>query len=446
MGRLLPQAMQSFAFDRNELAGALGDIGVFVPIVAALVTFNGVNATMALVVAGLLYAASGIYFKVPVPVQPLKAVAAIAIASGVGPSVLSAAGIWMGAILVLLAVTGLADSIERLLSRPVIRGIQLALGLTLVKAGYELMMKKQFLIGGTKLTFSAFGHALPVGLLAGIAGIAIILVFKTSKRWPASLIVIGLGALVGLFLGGYERLASLQVGMSPWQSALPGRADFLLALTLLVIPQIPLTLANSIAATATTASAYFGRKAHRVTPKALSLSLGAANTLSGLMGGMPLCHGAGGMTAHYKFGARSGGANLIIGMLLVLLGLLFGRSAVTLMSLVPFSIYGILLMYLGLEHALLIADSVEDKHHLFIALAIGALSAASGNLFVAVMAGIGLNLGLEVVSRRSAPGPALPVSLSIRGDATARQLALSCSQSSTSNPALRGSMKCGGSW
>lgn len=390
-----------FEFNRNELAGALGDIGVFIPIVAALVTMNGVNVTLALVTAGLLYIAAGAYFRVPVPVQPLKAVAAIAIASGVGPSVLSAAGIWMGVILLTLSLTGFIHRVEKIFNRPVVRGIQLALGFTLVKAGYDLIVKKQFVLGGQAAVLSVAGYSLPYGVFVGIAGIVLILVFRQSKRWPASLIVISLGVILGLSTNGLGILSLSGLGPAKLAPAFPSRADFILALLLLVTPQLPMTLANSIVATSSAGEGYFEARARRLTTRALATSLGVTNLISGLIGGMPLCHGAGGMTAHYKFGARTGGANLMIGGLFIVTGLLFGGSALALMSIVPFSVYGVLLIYLGIEHAILIADSLNEKHDLFIALSIGALSVASGNLFVAVLSGILLKLLTSLSSRFS---------------------------------------------
>lgn len=389
-----------YVLDRNELAGALGDIGIFVPIVAALVTFNGVNATLALLVAGLLYIAAGLYFKIPVPVQPLKAVAAIAIASGVGPAVLSAAGIWMGAILILLAATGLINRIDKVLSRPIVRGIQLALGLTLFKTGYELLTKKELLMGGPDFKFSVIGLSIPAGLVIGLIGFVLILALKTNRRWPASLTVLSIGMLVGVLARGQNLLPSLRLGPEYFQIGIPKTADFVTALTLLVIPQIPLTLANSISATSSTAKAYFKEGASRLSPRALACSLGATNLVSGFVGGMPFCHGAGGMTAHYKFGARTGGSNLIIGSVMIAAALVMGKSAMALMSVIPLGVYGILLIYLGIEHAILISDAVYDTRDLFVALSIAALSVASGNLFIAVVSGIILNLLMRLLSKR----------------------------------------------
>jgi len=93
LSRSLSRIASGLRFDAQELSGGLGDIGVMAPIVATLIISNGFNATSVLFVFGVTYLVTGLYFRIPVPVQPLKAMAAIAIAQGLSPEVVSAAGL-----------------------------------------------------------------------------------------------------------------------------------------------------------------------------------------------------------------------------------------------------------------------------------------------------------------------------------------------------------------
>jgi len=150
------------------------------------------------------------------------------------------------------------------------------------------------------------GAEIPVGLLFGIAGGAFLIIFSASRRVPATLVLLFFGLASGLLFGSFTALQKLTFAPTPLAFSLPAAHDFTVAFFLLVLPQIPLTFGNSIVATADTARIYFGTGAVRVTPGRLSLSLGITNVIAGFIGAAPLCHGAGGLTAHYRFGARSG--------------------------------------------------------------------------------------------------------------------------------------------
>ena len=113
--------MRGMRWSWREVAGAFGDLGVLVPIAVALIVVNGLSATAVLLPAGILYVVSGLVYRVPVPVQPLKAFGAIAIAQGLGSDVIAAGALLMGVIFVVLGVTGLLDRAARWVPQPVIR-------------------------------------------------------------------------------------------------------------------------------------------------------------------------------------------------------------------------------------------------------------------------------------------------------------------------------------
>jgi SulP family sulfate permease len=172
----------------------------------------------------------------------------------------------------------------------------------------------------------------------------------------------------------------------------PAQGDLGVALFVLLLPQVPLTFANSIAATTDTARHYYGRDAFRVTHRNLAASLGIGNLLSSMIGGMPVCHGSGGVTAHYLFGARTGRANLFIGGVFLLSALFLGQSISSLAGMFPVSVLGALLIYIGVRHAALVRDVLEHGHEFTIAAGIGLLTLFTGNLAIAFVAGILANL------------------------------------------------------
>lgn len=382
--------MPAFIFSRREIAGALGDIGVLLPLMAGLILVSGLSAFTVFLFTGVTYLAAGLYFRLPVPVQPLKAMAAIAIAGGVGTEELAAGGIIMGVLLLFLSLTGLASQLTRLFSPWTVKGVQLAVGLMLIKASIPFING-----GGSAVWKAATGSGITgsAALLLAGASLALLLFFNQSRKIPAALAVLALGFTFSLFIADPTIIGSLAISGPELPSiSIPARESFIAAFFLLVLPQVPVTFGNSVIATTDVAHSYFKKRAERVTPKALCASLGFANTAIGLLGGMPVCHGSGGMTAHYRLGARSGGAAVFMGALLVSLALLFGNSAVYLILMLPMPLLGAFMIYVGIEHARLVLELFEHKLSLLVAVAIGVLSFLSGNIAVGMVIGVGVSL------------------------------------------------------
>lgn len=316
--KLLP-----ISFAPREWAGAFGDLGISVPVLLALSAAGALDLGRALLLFGAVYVCAGLYFRIPLPVQPLKAATALVIARGLGGGALRACSLWIAAILIILSVTGLSEKINRVFTRTIVRGIQCGVGLLLFKAAYKL--------------FVSVPHAaafMPPGAGAGF----------------------------------------------------PGLADIWTALWVLVIPQLPLTLGNSVAATCEVSRGYFGEGAARVEPGRISLSIGLSNLVSALFGGMPVCHGSGGVTAHHKFGARTAGATIIMGTLFILLSLALGSagSAAALRA-IPGWLLAALLAYTGLLHTKLVLDPLAN---LPVAVAMGLVGILTSNLSYALALGL----------------------------------------------------------
>ena len=329
--------------DRRELAGAVADLGVLVPIAVALIVQNGLSPTAVLLPAGLLYVAAGLFYRLPIPVQPLKAFGAIAIAQGLGVDEIAAGALLMGGIFVALGASGLIDAAARAFPRPVIRGVQLVVGLLFMKIAWGLV---------TEPPRSFTEHALATSVALPLAAAALVLAL-IAKRYAISLVLVGLAAVVALTL----EASSIAVG--PSSLSVPGldSAAFAAALTALVLPQLPLSFANSCLATADAARTYFGEEAAaRVRPGRLATTFGSANLFVGAVGGMPVCHGAGGLTAHVAFGARTGAGPIAIGMALVALAVGLGASLAPLLTAFPLPVLAALLASAGILHIGLLRD------------------------------------------------------------------------------------------
>jgi len=350
----------------RELSGAVADLGVLVPIAVALIVKNGLSPTAVLLPAGLLYVLVAVVYRLPVAVQPLKALGAIAIAKGLGADEIAAAALIMGTTFVALGASGLIDHAGRAFPRALIRGVQLTVGLLFLKVAWGLVAHPPSSFDEHAL---APEWAIPLG--AAVVALAVVL-----RRRPIALALVAVGIVVMLVeTGGFPSL-----GPSPLELPSLSAATFGAALTALVVPQLPLTFANSCLAPVDAARTYFGERARRVTPGRLATTLGSANLLSGAIAGMPVCHGAGGLTAHYAFGARTGRAPLAIGSALVAVAVLAGSGLAVLLAAFPLPILAGLLATAGLLHIGLLRD-LRGAREWLVAVLVGAI-------------GFGLNLAV----------------------------------------------------
>ncbi len=371
----------------SELAGGLGDAGLFIPIAIAMVTLNGLGATAVFAGTGLVYVATALAFRVPIPVQPLKAFAAAAIALGLSANVLAAGALEMSAAMAVLAVTGAADWLAKRFPLVLIRGIQAAVALLLAKAAIELAAK------GNWSGLPAIDPSASIALAAIACAVLFVL---RDRRVPGTLLVLGAGAAVGLIVGGFP--SGITLGPDGLTLGLPGDAAFATALTTLVIAQIPLTFGNSVVATADAERTYFGKRARRVRPGRLAASIAGANAMAGLVHGLPVCHGAGGVTAHYRLGARTAAATLMTGGIYVVLGVAIGTSLPSLLHvLAPGALAG-MLAFVAIEHGML-AARLERTDDRLIAALVGAVTLLAGNLAIGFGAGIVAVLGRAAVAR-----------------------------------------------
>lgn len=371
----------------RELAGGLGDWGLLIPISIALVAINGLDATVVFAGVGLTYLATAAYFKVPIPVQPLKAFGAAAIALGLSAEVIAAGALLMAGVMMVLAFSGAAQWLAERFPLVLVRGIQAAVAMLLAKASVDLARSGNW--DGLPPIEPAASYAM------GAAACVLLFWSARANRLPGSLVVLAGGGLIGFAVAG---LPDISFGPELPSLALPEGAAFATALTSLVLAQIPLTFGNSIVATADAEREYFGDRARRVTPRRLAASIGFANGFSGFLGGLPICHGAGGVTAHYKLGARTALATALAGGILLALGLGLGATLPSLLMLVPPGALAGMLMFVAIQHAIL-ASKVQTETDRGIVLVVGAVTLLAGNLAWGFTAGAVL---LAIARLRSA--------------------------------------------
>lgn len=385
--------LKGLKFNRMELAGSLGDLGTLLPIAIAMILVNGLNPVGLFFSIAIFFIISGLYFGVTVPVQPMKVIGAYAIATALTPSQILASSLLMGIFLLIIGLTGAIETIKKYTPRSVIRGIQLSTGALLISGGIK------FIIGNSAfqtlqnaaepyLAVQSIGP-IQIGIVIGLIGGLVTFLLLDNKKIPAGLVVVLGGLITGLALGTRLDLSSSSIGFNIpefFPFPFPGKADYTFALFALVLPQLPMTMGNAVLAYTDLSREYFGDRSSRVSNRKVCISMALANFLSFCLGGMPLCHGAGGLAAHYRFGARTAGSNLMIGIILLILALILGDNIINFFNLMPMSILGILLVFAGAQLTLTIMD-LENRKEYFVATLILGITLAS-NLAVGFITGL----------------------------------------------------------
>ena len=271
------------SFSRMELAGSLGDLGTLLPIVVAMIVINKLSPTTVFLAFGLFYILTGWYYRLPIPVQPLKAVGAIAIAypDQITEPVIAAAGIIFGALLLVLSVSGLIGRVAKIFTAPVVRGIQLALGLIFLRKGIQLIVADKMFMSGAAGAF-ADHHA---NLLIGAAVFVIVLLLLDNRRVPAAIAALVIGIAAGLALGGFDK-QDLALGPTGVGLVFPSPANFWTALIMLVLPQVPLTIGNACVGTADTCLTLFpgSPELNKARAGMFAFTMGVVNLPAGFFG------------------------------------------------------------------------------------------------------------------------------------------------------------------
>ncbi|MFA4916424.1 MAG: putative sulfate/molybdate transporter [Syntrophales bacterium] len=365
---------QKNSYTRMEWAGAFGDIGTLIPFVVAYITIVGIDPLGILLMFGLSKIVAGLYYKTPIPIQPMKAIGAAAIAGGVTPSMLFGAGLTTGLFWLIMGTTGMVKTVTKLASKSVVRGIMLGLGLS-------------FIVGGINRMQTNF-------LLAGIA-LVITYLLLTNPKIPAMfvLLIIGVASAIIMNPGLISELANITIAFKLPEFTLGKLTldDTIKGTLLFALPQIPLTLGNAVVAITAENNKLFSDRP--VTEKKMAISTGIMNIISPLFGGVPMCHGAGGMAGHVRFGARTGGALVILGTIVIIIALFFSDSVALIFKIFPDAILGVILFFAGAELALVVRDIGNDKTDFYVMLIVAGF--AMWNMGVAFIVGVVLDNALK---------------------------------------------------
>lgn len=366
-----PSPARGPRFDRHELAGSLGDLGTFLPLLVGMSSQNGLDFGASLFFAGVFNLVTGFTFAIPMAVQPMKAIAAVALSQGLTAPQIMAAGIIVSVVILVLGLTGLIGTLDRVVPRSVVRGLQLSLGLTLITKGMSM-------ISGTHTWLGWDSHVTALG--AGL----VVLTLVGSRVLPAALVLFVAGIALAL---GHDPgvMHQLRLGFTLPQWSPPAWDDFRVALPKAALPQIPLTTLNSVIAVCALSSTLFPDRP--ASTRRVSVSVGLMNLVAGWFGGMPMCHGAGGLAGQYRFGARTSGSIIALGAAKVTAAVLFGASLMGLCRAFPASVLGVMLMFSGLELGAVFRDQ-KNRADAFVGLLTAGVSLALNNVGAGFVAGL----------------------------------------------------------
>jgi MFS superfamily sulfate permease-like transporter len=365
----------SFEFNLRELAGSMGDFGTLLPLGIGYITICGVNPAGLLVMMGIANIVTGLVYRLPMPLQPMKVLAVMAIAQGWTADKVYTSGLVMGVVWLVMGATGAMTYVARLTPKSVVRGVQIALGVLLAIQGFKMVSSWWML---------------------GLAAVVIVLLFRQSRYAPAAIVLVVLGIAIMAFRGQLAGISGIALTLPPLttfnlRQVWPVLRDGGLA-------QIPLTATNAAIATAALITQYWPNR--RVTERQLSLNMGIMNLVVPFFGGMPLCHGAGGLAGQYYFGARTGGTNIIEGLIEVSLGLFLAGSIAAIFAAFPMAIVGAMMVMVGIELCKFARDLRWNRELLpAAATVVGSLAV---NMALGFVAGLAVHYLLVYISKKPA--------------------------------------------
>lgn len=371
-------------YNRMEWAGAFGDLGTLIPFVAAYIGVLKMDPVGVLFAFGVAMLVCGLHYRTPFPVQPMKAIGAIAAIQAVQTAVVTPVAIYSAALMtgvlwLFLGLTGLATRVARLVPSDVTLGIVLGLGFGFMLEGVKLMQ-----------------HGWPVAVVGGLGTVMLM----RNRKVPAMFVLIAFGAIVGVvqdptLIAGFSR-ASIGFHLPSFALADLSWNQFLVGAVLLALPQVPLTLGNAVIAIKEENNRLFPHRP--VSERGIAVSTGLMNVFSASVGGVPMCHGAGGMAGHIAFGARTGGAVVILGAMLLILAVFFSDSVELLFRVFPTAILGVILFLAGAQLAIGASVLPAERHRRIVVLLTAALCIFN------VGVGFLVGLALHHLSKRSLIG------------------------------------------
>ena len=314
-----------------ECSGACGDLGTFIPHVIGAMTVAGLAPAGVLFGFAAFLIATGLFYGLPLPVQPMKAISAVILTGGLRPGEVAAAGIMIGVVLLVLGITGWIGRLSRAIPQSVSAGLQLGLGLLMGVLGLKLVLETPWL---------------------GFGSLALLFALTRVPRCPAAPLTLAMSMLAAWATDKTGIASAVAVTPGLPQLVVPSWPEVWRSFEVAVLPQLSLTLTNAVIVTASLARELFPSTGSIASERRLALSSGLANLLLCPFGAMPMCHGAGGLAGQFKFGARTGLAPVIFGAVLLVLAVAFADHAAALFALIPIGAVGSLLIFAGTDLAI----------------------------------------------------------------------------------------------
>lgn len=329
---------------QQEFSGMLGDLGLYIPLVIALSLTGQIGLGPTLVFSGLANIITGMTFTVPMCVQPMKSISTVALSDGLTNAEIMASGLLTSAMVFFLGVSNLIVVVNKFIPDYVVRGLQLGLGLSLFRKASQLLPNK----GKPSWDWDAWVQW--DGFITASIALAFAIVFVRSSRVPTALCLF----LFGLTIAAV-RLAdtseTLHFGLTSISVVSISSKDWLVGLLQGALPQIPTTLLNSVIAVCRLAEDLYPERATGVTVRRVASSVGGINLIFCWFGGLPMCHGAGGLAGQHRFGARTNLSILTLGACKLLLGVCFSRGMLELLQFFPGGVLASMLAVSGFELA-----------------------------------------------------------------------------------------------
>ncbi|CAB4414391.1 unnamed protein product [Rhizophagus irregularis] len=339
----------------SELSGSLGDLGTLLPILVALSINGQISLTSSLIFGGLWNIVSGLMFRIPMCVQPMKAIAAVAISANLSIGEIMSAGIGVGSMILILGITRTIKIIEKWTPIPVVRGIQLGAGVTLIIKAADMVRKSSGWGGSSWKWNDNYEWAL--------LSFIFVFTFYSSKRVPSALILFIVGLIIALIKVFRSDSILPSASFNYPEVIVPTLEEFKVGFLSASLGQLPLTALNSVIALAALANDLFPERSSLNTVGRISISIGFMNIIGCFFGSTPYCHGSGGLAGQYRFGARSEVSILILGFFKLILGILFGKTLTSLLNYFPMSILGLMLFVSGAELSSAARNFVRKGDH-----------------------------------------------------------------------------------
>jgi hypothetical protein len=343
----------------QELSGAFGDIGTFLPVFYALsgsgnnLGSSRISVSSTLVFSGLANIFTGVFFGVPLPVQPMKAIAATVLLKNGSHEYdkveVASAGLFVAGVIFVLSVSGLLHWFMKVIPTPLVKGIQMGTGLSLVMASLNMLTDFDWHHSST------FIDAL--GQIGSGLGMIVLLAFlfflatRSHNSFAVTIVaVIAIWMLVDQTLKVVFDHQAWPQHLSLWDPRvlIPTPAQFLFGATNAGLGQVPLTALNSIVAVTFLVRDLLP-DVEAPSATSIGLSVSAMNLVGCWFSAMPTCHGSGGLAAQYRFGARSGSSVIFLGSLKLLIGLFASEYALSYFEVFPMTLMGVFLFLAGVE-------------------------------------------------------------------------------------------------